>query len=423
MRASAPAVLATVRIPGDKSISHRCLILGSTARGESRFTNLNRGHDVAATAAALRACGVRCHIEDDGAALVEGGSLRSPARALDFGNSGTGARLMAGLLAGSSVSARLTGDPSLRTRPMDRIVDPLRRMGARVTALGSGRFLPLEIAPSVLHPSEHTLPVASAQVKSCLLLAALAGRVPVRLREPAPSRDHTERMLLAMGASLRGGSEGILLEPSGELRPLRMRVPGDFSSAAFFLGVAALVPGSRITIPGIGVNPGRTALLDVLAQMRADVRVVERGEEAGEPVADLVAAYAGPLRGVEVPAEMAPSLIDEVPLLAVLAARARGTTRLRGLAELRVKESDRLRAIAGGLRAVGLEATELDDGLQIDGSPRPLSGVVDTCLDHRIAMAFWVLGRSPNADIRLSETDSIATSFPEFPDLMQSIGS
>ena len=405
---------------GDKSISHRGLILASRCAGESRFSNLNRGRDVAATAAALAQCGIDCRLTDD-AAVVRGGRLSDPEGDLDLENSGTGVRLLAGLLAGSRVTARLTGDASLRRRPMDRIVEPLRAMGADVRAAEGGRFLPLEIGPATLRPLEHTLPVPSAQVKSCLLLAGLAGGVAVRIREPAASRDHTERMLGAMGASLQRGPGSVALAPSPNLRPLSVRVPADLSGAAYFIGVAALVPGSRIELPGVGVNPGRTGFLEVLAEMGADVRSTPAGDEAGEPVADLCARYAGRLRGVDVPPELAPRLIDEVPLLAVLAATAQGTTRIRGVGELRLKESDRLSALAQGLRAVGAEVTELENGLEVHGASRPLAGYVNTHLDHRVAMAFSVLGAQPGTRIRLSEDTSIATSFPEFPRLLREV--
>jgi 3-phosphoshikimate 1-carboxyvinyltransferase len=345
---------------------------------------------------------------------VAGAPLADPAGELDFGNSGTAVRLMAGLLAGSSVRAILTGDASLRSRPMDRIVGPLLAMGASVAFLEAADRLPLEIAPARLRPLDYALPVASAQVKSCLLLAGLAGRVRVTIRERSATRDHTERLLAAMGARLSTEGGVVTLDPSGSLSPLRLRVPGDFSSAAFLLGLAALVPGLDLQLAGVGVNPGRTGLLEVLAEMGADVRQARLADEGGEPVADLRAAHSGRLRAADVPPEMASRLIDEIPLLAVLAATAEGTTRIRGVGELRFKESDRLRAIAEGLSAVGGHVRSLEDGLEITGIPGPFEGHVDTNLDHRIAMAFAVLGSTPGSRIRLSETASIATSFPEF---------
>ncbi len=368
---------------------------------------------------ALERCGASLTGDAEVRVRVAGARLADPSGALDLGNSGTGVRLLAGLLAGAGVRAMLTGDASLRSRPMDRIVEPLRAMGASITAHGSGGRLPLEIAPARLRGLDYELPVASAQVKSCLLLAGLSGGVPITVRERAATRDHTERLLRAMGGRLAAEAGAVTLEPSQPLRPLRMRVPGDFSSAAFLLGLAALVPGLALELAGVGVNPGRTGLLDVLSEMGADVRLSPLLDEGGEPVADLRAAHAGRLRAVDVPPELAPRLIDEVPLLAVLAAGARGTTRIRGVSELRFKESDRLRAIADGLRAVGGEVREIEDGLEITGVPGPFEGRVDTRLDHRIAMAFAVLGRAPGSRIRLSETASIATSFPEFSDLVE----
>ncbi|MFN2431261.1 MAG: 3-phosphoshikimate 1-carboxyvinyltransferase [Gemmatimonadota bacterium] len=405
-------------MPGDKSISHRALLLGALGGGESRFTNVNAGGDVAATAAALAACGLACEVSGT-EAVVRGGPLRAPAADLDLGNSGTGVRLLAGLLAGSGVPARLTGDASLRSRPMDRIVEPLRRMGADVRAEGGGgRLLPLEIRRSRLRELEHDLPVASAQVKSCLLLAGAAAGVAVVLREPAATRDHTERMLLAMGAGLRVSGLEVALGPGTRLRPLDMRIPGDLSSAAFLLGLAALVPGVELELAGVGVNPGRTGVLDLLSRMGADLSVIEREPVGGEPVADLRIRHAGRLRAVDVGADLAPRLLDEVPLLAALAATAEGVTRIRGVGELRVKESDRLRGLVEGLAALGVRARELEDGLEVEGTDGALRGAVDTRGDHRLAMAFAVLGRRPGARVVLSETDSVATSFPEFPALL-----
>lgn len=371
---------------------------------------------MAAVARALARCGLPP--SEDAEVRLLGGRLTDPPVDLDLGNSGTGVRLMAGLLAGSGVRATLTGDASLGRRPMDRIVTPLRAMGADVRAAAGGR-LPLAIAPARLRPLDYAPPVPSAQVKSCLLLAGLAGGVRVTIREAIPTRDHTERLLTAMGARLRVAEGVAALESGSALRPLRMRVPGDFSSAAFFLVLAALVPGLELELTGVGVNPGRTGLLDVLSEMGADVRVSPLHDEGGEPVADLRAAYAGRLRAVDVPPALAPRLIDEVPILAVAAATAEGTTRLTGLGELRFKESDRLRSIAAGLQAVGGNVRELEDGLEIRGSRGPFEGSIDTRLDHRIAMAFAVLGHRPGGRIRLSESASIATSFPEFPDLLE----
>jgi 3-phosphoshikimate 1-carboxyvinyltransferase len=405
-------------LPGDKSVSHRCLLLAAVAEGESRFENLNRGADVAATAAALAACGAELRL-DAGGGRVTGGALRHPEGALDFANSGTGVRLAAGLLAGAGVRARLVGDASLSSRPMARVVEPLREMGLVVRAEGPGGTLPMVLEGGAPRPLRWRSPVASAQVKSCVLLAGLASGVRVEILEPAPTRDHTERLLRAMGAAVRTHGPAVVLEPGPRLRPLDLAVPGDFSAAAFLVALAILVPGLEVEVRGVGLNPGRTGLLDVVRRMGADVRAVARGEAGGEPVGDLVARHAGRPAAVEVPAGLVPRLVDEIPVLAVLAARARGTTVLRGLGELRVKESDRVSAIAAGLRAVGVRAEERGDDLEIEGTDAPLAGRVDTRLDHRIAMAFEVLGRSPRADVTPVETSSAGTSFPEFEAVLE----
>jgi 3-phosphoshikimate 1-carboxyvinyltransferase len=388
-------------------------MLAAVADGESRIRNLNRGADVSATAAALAACGADLRL-DEGGARVTGGALRDPAAPLDFANSGTGARLGAGLLAGAGVHARLVGDESLSSRPMGRIVDPLRALGADVRAEGPGGTLPLVLSGAAPRPLRWRSTVPSAQVKSCILLAGLTAAVRVEVVEPAPTRDHTERMLRAMGAGVRGGAGVVSLEPGPPLRPLDVEVPGDVSAAAFLVALAILVPGVAVEIRGVGLNPGRTGFLEVVRRMGADVRVVPRGEAAGEPVGDVLARHAGRATAADVPAELVPGLVDEVPVLAVLAARARGTTTLRGLAELRLKESDRVSAIAAGLRALGVHAQERGEELTIEGTDAPLAGRVDTRLDHRIAMAFAVLARAPRTDVAPLETASAETSFPGF---------
>ena len=405
-------------VPGDKSISHRCLLLAAVAEGDSRFENLNDGADVTATAAALAACGTDLRLEGR-CARVAGGALRDPGADLDFGNSGTGVRLAAGLLAGAGVRARLVGDASLSERPMDRIVEPLRTMGADVRAEGPGRTLPLVVGRGSLRPLRWRVPVASAQVKSCVLLAGLAGGVRVEVTEPAPTRDHTERLLHAMGGNVAASGGTVVFEPGGRLHGLDLAVPGDVSAAAFLVALAALVPGLEVEIRHVGLNPGRTGFLDVVRGMGADVLATPRAGGGGEPVGDLVARNAGRLRAADVPAGLVPRLVDEVPVLAVLAARARGTTVLRGLAELRVKESDRVAAIAAGLREIGVHAEEQGDDLSIEGTDRPLAGRVETRLDHRLAMAFSVLGRSPGADVVPLETVSAETSFPGFADALE----
>ncbi|MBA2563802.1 MAG: 3-phosphoshikimate 1-carboxyvinyltransferase [Gemmatimonadetes bacterium] len=407
----------TLEVAGDKSISHRALLLAALSPATSRLSNLNAGHDVACTAAALERCGVEV-VRQGNDVRVRGGLLRDPVGVLHLGNSGTGVRLLAGLLAGAGIEATLDGDASLRSRPMDRIVEPLRAMGADVTAERDGRYLPLHLRRSALRRLDYDLPVASAQVKSCLLLAGLAANVPLRLRESVPTRDHTERLLGALGARLYIEDGELVLEPSLPLRPLQARIPGDISGAAFFVGLAVLVPRLCLSLPGLGLNPRRTAFLEILRSMGGDIRLSPGADEAGEPVGDLQVRHAGGLVGVDVPPALVPALIDEIPLLAVVASRARGVTRIRGAGELRLKESDRIASLAAGLRAVGGAVEELDDGLRIEGMDRPPAGRVETRLDHRVAMAFAVLGRVPGAAIELSETASIATSFAEFPELL-----
>lgn len=409
--------------PGDKSISHRALLLAPLASGPSRLRGLLAAGDVQSTARALRALGVRIP-ELRGAEVEIRGPvpLRSPPDALDCGNSGTLARLLVGLLAGLGLAARLDGDPSLRSRPMDRVAYPLQAMGARISYLERPGRLPLLVearASGSLRPLRHRLRVASAQVKSGLLLAGLAGRVRVEVVEPGRSRDHTERMLAAMGAPVTFRPEGAgaraTLDPEGwdgRLRPLDLRVPGDPSSAAFLIAAALLV-GRPIRVEGVLLNPTRTGFLEVLREMGARVEEEPTGEEAGEPVGDLV-VRPGPLGPFDIGPEMVPRLVDEVPALAVLAARAAGVSRLAGAAELRVKESDRLAALAANLGALGVPCRELSDGLEVAGTEAPLEGTVVTGGDHRIAMAFGALAAAPGCRVQVDDTDCAALSYPRF---------
>jgi 3-phosphoshikimate 1-carboxyvinyltransferase len=354
-------------------------------------------------------------------------TFRSPEGTIDCGNSGTTARLLLGLLAGRPLTARLDGDASLRRRPMDRVADPLRAAGAEIRELGEPGRLPLQVRGGALRPIEHESPVASAQVKGALLLAALGARVPATLREPGPSRDHTERMLRAMGVDVEtwaedGGYRIRLEPPDGPLRPLDMTVPGDFSSAAFWIALALLGgAGPLLRIEGVGLNPRRTGFLGALAEMGAEVTVRVDAEAAGEPVGT-IEVVPGSLRGVEVPPEWTPTLLDEVPVLACLAARADGTTVLRGVGELRVKESDRIRALRRNLTALGVACRELEDGLEIEGGAGPLRGRVETGGDHRIAMAFGILGAAPDARIDLDDPGCVAVSYPEFWTELRRIG-
>lgn len=422
--------VAVTRVPGDKSISHRALLLAALAEGRSRLAGVLAGEDCAATAAALRALGVRVPpLPGDGSEFrITGRGLHgfhSPEHALECANSGTTARLLLGLLAGQPFSARLNGDESLRRRPMRRVTQPLERMGARFRELGEPDRLPLEITGGALSPLRYASPQASAQVKSAILLAGLTGGAAVEVCEPRRSRDHTERLLAAQGvpirtATLEDGSACVALEPVDHLDPLDLEVPGDFSSAAFLLAFALLGGTPALRVRGVGVNPTRTGLLGVLERMGAQVAVERRVDRGGEPVADLVAGPAE-MHGTDVLPQELPSLIDEVPVLAALAARAAGETRITGATELRYKESDRLAALAAGLRAVGVEAEELPDGIVVRGTDRPLRGRVRTHGDHRIAMTFGVLAALRGNDIGVDQPDVVAISYPGFWDALRSL--
>jgi 3-phosphoshikimate 1-carboxyvinyltransferase len=418
-------------VPGDKSLSHRALLLAALAVGESRVTGLLEGDDVRATAAALTALGVGLERRGEGCWRVHGvglGGLAEPDRPLDLGNAGTGARLLLGVLAGHPFTAFLTGDESLRARPMGRVIEPLGRMGARFLAR-SGQRLPLAITgTSELLPLRYEQPVASAQVKSAILLAGLHAPGLTTVIEPQPSRDHTERLLSHLGAeliveSLPAGRRAVGVVGQPELGATEFAIPGDLSSAAFLLIAAAAKEGSALHLEGVGVNPLRTGLLDCLHEMGADLRLSDLAEVAGEPVARLEVT-ASPLAGIDVPAERAPRMIDEYPILAVAAACAQGTTRLAGLAELRVKESDRLAAMAEGLAACGIAVEIGEDSLTIHGigGAPPGGAVIDARHDHRIAMSFLVLGTLARAPVTVAGAETIETSFPGFAALMNRLG-
>jgi 3-phosphoshikimate 1-carboxyvinyltransferase len=414
-----------VSVPGDKSISHRALMIAAMALGRSRIEGLSKGADVAATAAALRAMGVGIERDGEGWSVdgVGAGALRQPAGALDMGNSGTSARLLMGLAASHKITATFTGDSSLSRRPMGRVAGPLARLGADIAA-GPGGRLPLTVrglCPAV--PLVHRLAVPSAQVKSALLLAALNTPGTTRVIEPVATRDHSERMLKAFGADISVEGETISLRGEAELKPRTVRVPGDPSAAAFLAVAALVVPGSEVRIEGIGLNPGRAGLFQVLAEMGADLSFSNRREEGGEPVADLLVRHCA-LSGVDVPPELAPAMIDEFPILFVAAAFARGVTRTRGLGELRIKESDRLAAMAEGLRAIGAAVEESEDGLTVPGSGgEPLAGgaTIDPRLDHRIAMSFAVAGLHGRRPLIVADMSPADTSFPGFARLLESL--
>lgn len=413
-----------VTVPGDKSITQRALILAALADGESRLRGLLPGTDPASTAGAVRALGAALPDlpSDGGEVVVWGrglGGLHQPAGPLDLGNSGTGTRLLMGVLAGQPFKAVLTGDESLRSRPMGRVTRPLTDMGARFRSLGAADRLPLEVDGGPLHPFDYELPVASAQVKSAILLAGISGRVPVRLTEPGRSRDHTERMLSALGAVVDSGAESErwrveLRDPPERLWPLDLDIPGDLSSAAFVL-VLALLGGARgeLTVRGVGLNPTRTGVLPVLARMGARLTVEPEPDRGGEPVGS-ISVSPTELSATAIGADDVVGAIDEIPILAAAAARARGTTRITGAGELRVKETDRLSALAQNLRAIGVRADELEDGLEVEGTDRPLTGEVDAMGDHRIAMAFGVLGALAGNEIRVRGADVVDVSFPGF---------
>lgn len=427
----AGALKGRVRVPGDKSISHRALMLGLLTVGETRIEGLLEGADVLATAAACGALGAKLQRSGTGAWSVHGvgiGSLLPPRAPLDFGNAGTGTRLMLGVVAGHPIEAAFDGDDSLRQRPMRRVLDPLARMGAEVIEQAEGGRLPLKLkgARDPI-PIEFKSPVASAQVKSAVLLCGLAAPGETTLIEEAATRDHTERMLAHFGAELSVTPYGacgrrIVLKGRPELLPQRVRVPADPSSAAFPLVAALLVPGSDIVLEGVLMNPLRSGLIATLKEMGARIEELERREEGGETVADL-RVRASVLKGVEVPASRAPSMIDEYPVLAIAAAFAEGTTAMRGLAELRVKESDRLGAVAAGLKAnvVGHEIS--GDDLIVHGKRNVEGGgSVATHMDHRIAMSFLVMGLASDKPVSADDISFVATSFPGFSELMQKLG-
>jgi 3-phosphoshikimate 1-carboxyvinyltransferase len=419
-----------IRVPGDKSISHRALMLGMLAVGRTEIKGLLEGEDVLATAAAVNALGAVAASVGNGSWTVDGvgiGGLAEPENVLDLGNSGTSARLLLGILATHPLTAFVTGDASLRRRPMGRVVEPLSRFGARFASRDGGRLpLAVEGAGDPV-PIEYPLPVPSAQVKSAALLAGLNAPGATIVIEPQPTRDHTERMLRHFGAKVEveagAGGKRITLVGFPELVAAPIVVPGDISSAAFPLVAALVVPGSEVTVAGVGVNPLRSGLLECLREMGADLTLLDAREEGGEPVAD-IRVRAGPLAGADIPPERAPTMIDEYPVLAVAAACARGRTRMRGLAELRVKESDRLAAIAQGLAACGVRVAVEGDDLIVDGAGNGPSGgaTIATQLDHRIAMAFLVLGLAAGDRVRIDDARPIRTSFPDFVPLMARLG-
>jgi len=411
-----------IQVPGDKSLTHRALMLGAMAKGTSFIRGALTSLDARSTARVLRQLGTEVSPLAPGRVTrVEGrGRFRRPDASLNCGNSGTTTRLLVGLLAAHPMRVTLTGDASLRRRPMRRVTLPLSEMGARFSE-SSNDGLPLTVTGGKLRSLRHQLPVSSAQIKSCLLLAGLAGRVRVELREPTGrSRDHTERLLRAFGYVIEEREGWLTFEPTGEVTPFEMEIPGDPSSAAFPVGAALLAESGQLRVSRVCLNPTRTGFLRVLERMGGRVAAEDIGPQFDEPVGALVAGPS-PLVGTEVSAEEIPGLIDEIPLLAALATRARGTTVFRDVAELRVKESDRLDLIASNIRAVGGNAEIAGDDIFVSGGDQPPRGMVRTAGDHRIAMAFAILGTLPGARVRIDDMECAAVSFPGFREMLRTI--
>lgn len=408
----------TIAVPGDKSVSHRALLFGAVADGPCRIVGLLPSADVAATRRAVEALGAVVVDEGDAVVVTPPPVLRQPDRVVDCGNSGTTMRLLIGLLASTPVQAVLTGDSSLRRRPMGRVVDPLRAMGASIDGCEGGRLAPLTIRGGPLRFARHDLPVASAQVKTALLLAGLRG-AGVAVREPRTSRDHTERLFAAMGVTIERDGRWLSVRPQ-TLRGTEVRVPGDLSSAAFWLVAASIVPGSDVVVQGIGDNPTRTGIVDALRGMGANIEVLSRDHSGAEPIVDLRVRSAE-LRGIDVAGELALRCLDEIPILAIAAAAALGTTRIADAAELRVKESDRLAAVAAGLTDLGVGVVEHPDGLTIEGGPMAGPVRIEASDDHRVAMAFAIASQLADG-VQISGARSVATSYPQFFEHLEALG-
>jgi len=416
------ALQGDIVVPGDKSVSHRAVMLAALADGTSRIEGFLEGEDTRATAAVFAQMGVRCETPAPGVRIVHGvgiDGLRAPDAALDCGNAGTAMRLLAGLLCAQAFDSVLVGDSSLSRRPMRRVIDPLSRMGARIDA--DDGFPPLRIhGGQRLSGIDVTLPVASAQVKSALLLAGLQAAGETRVHEPHPTRDYTERMLRAFGVDIDFAPGFARLRGGQRLRATDIQVPTDFSSAAFFIVAATLVPGSSLRIRRVGMNPRRTGLLQALRAMGADIDEEPAAAASGEAVADLVVRHA-PLSGIALPPALVPDMIDEFPALFVAAACASGETVVSGAAELRVKESDRIATMARGLRSLGIDVDEMADGARIRGG-RLTGGIVESHGDHRVAMAFAVAAQLAGGEVRIGDIANVATSFPGFDALARQVG-
>ena len=409
------ALTGRLRVPGDKSISHRSIMLGSLAEGETTVTGFLEGDDSLATLSAFRAMGVQIEGPDAGRVRIQGvglHGLKAPAAALYLGNSGTSMRLLSGLLAGQAFATTLTGDASLSGRPMKRVVAPLTKMGACIDATKNGTAPLLIHGNSTLSGIDYDMPVASAQVKSSLLLAGLYANSRTCVSEPAPTRDHTERMLTGMAYPVECTGNRVCIAGGGRLRGIAIDVPADISSAAFFLVGASIAPGSELLLEHVGMNPTRTGIIDILQRMGADIHVMNERDVGGEPVADLRVKSAE-LRGIDIPPEFVPLAIDEFPVIFVAAACARGKTVLTGAEELRVKESDRIQVMADGLQSLGINAQATADGMIIEGGPIG-AGHVDSHGDHRIAMAFSMAALRAVGDIEINNCANVNTSFPGF---------
>lgn len=412
------------RVPGDKSISHRSIMLGSLAEGLTRVSGFLEAEDCLSTMKAFQAMGVRIERTEGGGVLIEGvglHGLKAPSEELYLGNSGTSMRLLSGLLAGQRFASTLTGDPSLSKRPMRRVTDPLRLMGAQIDTTEKGTS-PLHIhGGRTLKGIHYDMPVASAQVKSCLLLAGLYASGKTSVHEPAPTRDHTERMLRGFGYEVQRDGNTISLESGGKLTAMDIDVPSDISSAAFFMVGASIANAADVTLRHVGMNPTRTGVIDILRLMGANIEMVSERIVGGEPVADIRIRQSS-LKGIDIPEALVPLAIDEFPVLFVAAACAEGTTRLTGAEELRVKESDRIQVMADGLQALGVDATATPDGMIIHGGKPIGGGEVQSHGDHRIAMAFSIAGLRAHGEITIHDCANVNTSFPTFVSLANALG-
>lgn len=418
----AKSVRGEMKVPGDKSISHRSIMLGSIARGITTVRGFLRGEDNLATLNAFRAMGI--NVEDDGETLRISGKglhgLAEPSDVLDCGNSGTSMRLITGLLAGQKFFSVLTGDKYLRNRPMKRVIEPLSKMGASIFGRAGGDKAPLAIVGGELTGTAYASKVASAQVKSAILLAGLYAAGETEVTEPHLSRDHSERMLRYFGADIEPFAGGVRVRSGKELDGRDIVVPGDISSAAFFMVAATIVPGSELLIKGVGVNPTRTGILDILTAMGASIELLDQREVSGEPVADILVRSSG-LHGIEIGGDLVPRAIDEFPVLCVAAACASGRTVIKDARELRVKETDRIAAMAANLGKAGVKTIEKDDGMEIWGVERLQGCVAESFGDHRIAMSMLIAGLAASGDCTVNDIECIATSFPDFIQLLERV--